>query len=259
MNIAFIGKGAMTQFAAEHLEKLGHKTVAYIVRPGKRPDPEGPICVTKIADLPAGIDRVIDCAGHQALATHGVDALRSGLDVITVSLGALADAELERQLLNAARQGKATLTLVPGAIGGLDALRSARVGGLQSVRYVGRKPPKGWKGSPAENTLDLDSMTDVPATHFQGSARAAANAYPKNANVAAAVALAGIGLDDTVAELIADPTVTSNIHEVFAKGDFGQFTFRVEGEPLPDNPKTSALAAMSVVSAVCETENLIRF
>jgi aspartate dehydrogenase len=73
-------------------------------------------------------------------------------------------------------------------------------------------------------------------------------AYPKNANVVAAVALAGIGFDDTTVRLIADADISANIHEVQAKGDFGMFTFQISGQSLPDNPRSSALAAMSVIS-----------
>ncbi|MEY8838441.1 aspartate dehydrogenase, partial [Cribrihabitans sp. XS_ASV171] len=107
----------------------------------------------------------------------------------------------------------------------------------------------GWKGSPAEERLDLDRL-DTAATHFEGTARDAALAYPKNANVAAAVALAGAGFEATRVRLVADPGVSANIHEIHAAGSFGQFHFRIEGHALPDNPRSSALAAMSVVAAV---------
>ena len=68
--------------------------------------------------------------------------------------------------------------------------------------------------------------------------------------LAAAVALAGTGFDATQVRLIADPGISANIHEIHASGAFGRFSFRIEGTPLPDSPRSSALAAMSVVAAI---------
>ena len=87
-------------------------------------------------------------------------------------------------------------------------------------------------------------------THFDGTARDAALRYPKNANVAAAVALAGIGLDATKARLVADPNATGNTHIITAKGAFGSFEFTIKGNSLPESSRTSALAAMSVVDQI---------
>ena len=102
-------------------------------------------------------------------------------------------------------------------------------------------------------------MSGGAQVHFDGNAGDAAREYPKNANVAAAIALAGIGFDDTRVRLIADPGVTENIHEVQASGDFGCFSFEIRGNALPDNPKSSALAAMSVVSRIEQEHQRISF
>lgn len=249
MNIVLIGNGAIARYVSAQLVARGHTISALLLR-AERVAQGHAGAVACVADFPDGVEHVIDCAGHSGLLAHGADVLRAGYDLTTVSIGALADQALFDTLTAAGKQGGTQLHLASGAIGALDCLRAAGVGTLTSVRYVGRKPPQGWKGSPAEDQLDLDALTGDAQTHFTGTARRAATDYPKNANVAAAVALAGIGFDDTQVELIADPSVTENIHEVTATGDFGSFQFRIAGKPLADNPRSSALAAMSVIAAI---------
>lgn len=256
MTIALIGSGAIATFVRAHLAAKNIDVAATIVRKGKEDSAKR--YVSSVADLPLGVTIMVDCAGHQALRTHGVLALQSGINVVTLSIGALADKTISTALNEAALSGRATLRLASGAIGALDALRAACCGHLSSVTYKGRKPPKGWIGSPAESVLDLGEISGAQ-THFKGSAREAALTYPKNANVAAAVALSGIGFDNTIVELIADPNITANIHEIEATGEFGRLSFQIEGNSLPDNPKTSALAAMSVVASILEEQRPIRF
>ncbi len=263
MKIGLIGKGAIAHFVERELEARGHQVGAFLLRPERlqsaSANDNGRIYVSRVCDLPGDLERIVDCAGHQALGAYGPDILAGGFDLTTVSLGALAEPAIEDDLRRAAEQGGTTLFLASGAIGALDALRSARVGALKMVHYTGRKPPAGWRGSPAEDRIDLAQMKELPETHFQGSAREAARTYPKNANVAAAVALAGVGFDATGAELIADPAISVNIHEIVAEGDFGRFEFKITGNPLPGNPKSSALAAMSVVDTIEQSVSAIRF
>jgi aspartate dehydrogenase len=263
MRIGIIGAGAIGSYVRDKAIEHGHVIQALLLRPEnleqRAAELHGTLCVSAVADLPDDIEHMIDCAGHEALLAHGPDILRGGTDLTTVSLGALADNEVLRRLQQAASDGGATLHLVSGAIGALDCLRAARIGGLHSVTYIGRKPPRSWRGSPAEDKLDLDNLTAGAETHFDGSARIAASEYPKNANVAAAVALAGIGFDDTRVKLIADPGVTENIHEVQATGEFGSFSFEIRGHSLPGNPRSSALAAMSVISKLEEESQSIVF
>lgn len=255
MRIGIIGDGAIGRYVRDKALEHGHEIRALLLRPER----SGPLCVATVADLPGDIDHMIDCAGHTALQSFGADILRSGTDLTTVSLGALADSDLFHSLEQAAADGDAKLHLASGAIGALDCLRAARVGKLHSVTYIGRKPPQSWKGSPAESRLDLDNLTAGAETHFSGSARDAATEYPKNANVAAAVALAGIGFDDTQVKLIADAGVSENIHEVQATGEFGSFSFEIRGHSLAENPRSSALAAMSVVSKLEQQSQRIIF
>jgi aspartate dehydrogenase len=246
MRIAVIGAGAIGRWVIAALQREGVGPEAVILRDKTNAMP-GLLAVEHIGDLPPGITHLVDCAGHPGLKAHGVAALGAGIDVVTISLGALADDGLAADLQTAAIAGKSRLHLASGSVGALDLLRAGAAGGLTHVRYTGRKPPAAWRGSAAEDLLDLDALT-APATHFEGTARQAALAYPKNANVAAAVALAGRGFDLTEVALIADPAAPGNLHEVEAQGAFGHFRLQVQGAPLPDNPKSSGLAAMSMLA-----------
>jgi len=263
MQIGIIGTGAIGGYVRDELKRRGFAVRVLLVLPELLEETAGELpdfaCVSSVADLPDDIDHMIDCGGHVALKIHGPEILRRGIDLTTVSVGGLADARLYSKLDQAATEGNAKLYLVSGAIGALDCLRAAGVGKLRSVTYTGRKPPKAWKGSPAEEKLDLDNLAGDAQVHFEGTARAAATQYSENANVAAAVALAGSGFDETRVRLIADPNVDRNIHEIVAAGDFGKFSFEISGNALPDNPKSSALAAMSVVSRMEQEAQRVRF
>ncbi len=256
MRIAIIGTGAIASYVQDAIAATSHTIAAFLVRPENVSEaPEHR--VGSVAALPDELDLVIDCAGHGALREHGTAILERGLDLVSVSIGALADTDLSGALEAAAARGNARLHLASGAIGALDCLQSARIGTLEAVTYVGRKPPAGWKNSLAETLIDLDSLQSGAVTHFHGSAREAALQFPKNANVAAAVALAGVGFESTEVRLIADADTFENVHEIEALGDFGSFQFRIRGKSLPDNPRSSALAAMSVVSKLDQMSSRI--
>lgn len=255
--IVIIGMGAMGKRVATALQTLGTANVDWCCLV---PDAAGESDLLKQtygvevfhdADALAAWrpTLAVECAGHAAVREAVVPLLERGVDAIVVSVGALASSSLREEIAAAAKAGGARVTLVSGAIGGIDALHAARTGGLDFVRYTGRKPPHAWLGSPAESQFDLPAI-DRPTVIFEGSAGESARLYPKNANVTAAVALAGIGFDNTTVVLTADPGIDRNIHEVEAQGAFGHLFIRLENNPLPDNPRTSWLAAMSIEEAV---------
>jgi aspartate dehydrogenase len=234
---------------SDHVEIIGA-----LARPGRsdiarRKLPDTEIFETLDDLLTEGLDIVAEVASQQAVAEHGEEVLSNGVDLLVISIGALADAKLLERLKTAAESGEARILLPAGAIGGLDAIAAMRLGGLTSARYRSRKPPAAWRGSPAEQVVDLGKLAG-PTVLYSGTAREAALLYPQNANVAAAVALAGLGFEQTQVELIADPDAAGNVHEIEVEGAAGRFAITLQGKPSRTNPKTSALAALSVARAL---------
>lgn len=254
LRIALIGCGAIGTALLELVREDAGITVAAIVAPdaaaaqavAARLAPAARVLQAVPHD---GIDLVVEAAGHTAIEEHVLPALARGVPAIVASVGALSAPGLPEALEAAARQGQTQVQLIAGAIGAIDALAAARIGGLDQVRYTGRKPPQAWQGTPAEQGRDLAALT-AETVIFEGSAREAATLYPKNANVAATVSLAGLGLDRTQVRLIADPGVTENVHQVDAAGAFGRFELTMRNQPLAANPKTSALTVFSAVRAL---------
>ena len=248
-DVTMIGFGAIGQSVFMRLAGRPDVRIAHVVVPSAsvtnvQARTGAAVLVTDCVPETAGL--VLECAGHAALLAHVLPALVRGIECAVLSVGALSEAGLPEALADAAKQGGTQLHLLSGAIGGIDAIAAARIGGLSEVIYTGRKPPSGWKGTPAGQLVDLDRLA-VAASIFEGSAREAARLYPKNANVAATLSLAGLGLDATRVRLIADPGVTENIHEYEARGEFGEMRVTMRGKPLADNPKTSALTVLSAL------------
>lgn len=244
MKIGFIGLGAINRAVAAGV--AGQAQMVALTRGGATAP--GVTAIPDIAALRAfEPDLVVEAAGHAAARTHLPGLLAEGLDVLLASVGVLADPETEARFREAPAHG-AQLTIPSGAIGGLDLLAALPKDKLRSVRYTGTKPPAAWAGSPAAEGRDLTALR-APETLFEGSAREAALRFPKNANVAATLALAGAGFDATEARLVADPAVTGNGHAYSVVSDTAEMSFSVRARP-SDTPGTSATTAMSLLRAI---------
>lgn len=244
MRLALIGLGAINRAVAAGM--AGQAEMVALTRSGA----EAP-GVMAISDLSAlrvfAPDLVVEAAGHGAARAYLPDLLAAGIDVLMASVGVLADPETEAAFRAAPAHG-AQLTIPAGAIGGLDLLAALPKNSLRAVRYTGIKPPAAWAGSPAAGGRDLSAL-DGPVTLFEGTARQAALRFPRNANVAATLALAGAGFDKTEARLVADPDAAGNGHAYDVISDTAEMTFSVRARP-SDTPGTSATTAMSLLRAI---------
>ncbi len=243
MRVGLIGLGTIARGVLELLEPTdGIEVVGAIVAHPDRPRPGHgvPVCEDVQALMRYQPEVVAEMGGHAALRCHGPGVLRAGLDLLLLSVGALAEPETEQAILEAACAGHSRAIVVSGGIGALDAIASAREGGLERVTHTTRKPARTLLGH------DLDEPQEL----FAGSAREGVLMFPESINVAAAVSLAGLGLDRTEVRVIADPNVQHNQHEVVAEGRFGKLRFEITNVPTRENPRTGRLVAMSVVHAL---------
>ena len=203
-----------------------------------------------------GADLVIEAASPRVVPELLNAAIEKTRDVMIMSIGGVIGNE---RLLDEAREKDVRVMLPTGAIAGIDAVKAAKIAGIESATLTTRKAPRSLKGAPylEENKVDLDSITGETVI-FEGSAREAIKGFPKNVNVSALLSLAGIGVDRTRVRIIASPEFTSNTHEIEVKSGAGNITIRAENVPSPQNPKTSYLAALAAIAALAGYFDTVR-
>ena len=192
---------------------------------------------------------VIECASHDALRQYGESVLRAGVDLVAVSVGVLADRTYRQRLLAAAAEGGAHLIIPSGAIGGIDVVAAARHAGLLSVTYTTRKAPSLWKGTAAEEMVDL-SKVSAPVMFFDDTAERAAMLFAEKANVTSTLALAGLGFDRTGVQFWADHDYPRSTHQIVLNAATGTMAIELANTVSPVDGKSSWLTAMSIVEAV---------
>lgn len=244
--VGLIGFGTVGAEVCSHLlagRAPGARLAGVLVRPGSAATPDGVPRMGSVEELlESRPDVVVEAASREALAAAGPAVVEAGVDLLAVSTGALLDDGLRRRIVLAAAQRGARVRLVPGAVGGIDALRAAAVDGLESVEVEQTKPAAILAGG--EN-----ARRGSPATVYEGCVRDAAAAFPKTTNILATVALAGLGADGTSVRIVADPRATSNRVRLVASGRFGRLELELDNRPSA-NPRTSLITALSVIAAL---------
>jgi len=203
--------------------------------------------IVPLADLPEHCDLAVECAPAALLEEICRPMLEAGKHVMVLSCGAL----LPRPELIALAKARGGRIIVPtGGLLGLDAVAAAAEGRIHSVRMITRKPPNGLAGAPhlVKNAISVDGLNAAKLV-FSGTAREAAAGFPANVNVAAALALAGIGPDRTMIDIWADPAVRRNCHTIEVDADAARFTLSIENVP-SENPKTGKIVALSVLATL---------
>ncbi|MDX1814059.1 MAG: aspartate dehydrogenase, partial [Candidatus Bathyarchaeia archaeon] len=168
---------------------------------------------------------IVEAASQQAARDYAERIVSADIDLIVMSTGALLGLNVQSSRVH-----------VPsGAIGGLDALSSAALAGIDEVVLTSRKNPR---------ALDLNNKEAKVV--YEGTAEEAARLYPREMNVAASLALT-VRPAKVWVQVVSDPTVQRNTHEFRVKWRFGEMFLQFANDPHHKNPRTSALAAWSAV------------
>lgn len=256
MKIGIIGTGNIATFLLEQINQNGKADGKVIAVFGRNLDVGPKLCghfgIDFYTDLHAflevPLDIVVEAVTVEAAQLFLKDVVSSKKDLVVSSIGVFKDADFLTDIKSLA-EGNGTHVFLPsGAIGGLDVLQSAKAaGGLDRVQVTTQK-------SPASLGMKVDEETVI----FEGSAYEAIEKFPKNVNVAVVIAIAGIGVEKTRVRIIVDPTIERNTHTIEAEGDFGRMQLQVENTPMPNNPKTSLLAALSILAVLQNKDNAVR-
>ncbi len=193
-------------------------------------------------------DLVIECLPAKIVPELAKICFSTNTDIIFISSAALL---LYPQILKDLENSKSRAYLPSGALCGLDGVTAIKEIGIESAKIASIKPPLGFQGAPhiIENNINLNQI-DKKTLIFEGNALDAAKGFPANVNVAATLSLAGIGAENTMVEVWADPNAVGNSHEITVKSKYSTLTSKIENMPDPANPKSSILAAQSIVSTL---------
>jgi aspartate dehydrogenase len=207
-----------------------------------------PVAVVPADELADHGDIVLECAPASVFSAIAEPALKAGRILMPLSVGQLL---VHPEYEDLARASGGRIIAPTGALLGLDAVRGAAEGTIESVVMVTRKPPGGLAGAPylEQHGISLDGLKE-PLKVFEGTAREGAMGFPANVNVAAALSLAGIGPDRTRLEIWADPTVARNTHSIKVEADSVRFEMKIENVPSVENPRTGKLTPLSVIAAL---------
>lgn len=212
--IAFLGGGKIGRSMMKHVAEKAQ--IAFVYDPFlNQADIDGVPVVSEVTDeMLEGLDLVVECANADVVAQFIVRALKF-TNFMPFSMTAFRDDALRESAREAAAAYGRMIYLPHGAILGLDGIFDGR-SELTEVTVETIKSPASLGRTDTEYTV-----------LYEGPTRKATELYPRNVNVHAAIALAGIGFDKTQSKIIADPSVSTNTHLIHLVGTGIDFTIRV--------------------------------
>lgn len=198
--IGIIGYGLIGQYIYQHLGELGDDTEAAFIydlntATTARLDPqlvlESPEQLSLYMENHP-VDLVVESATAQAVQALAPIILPHA-DMLTFSSCAFADEAFMQKAQALCKQHRNKIHIPHGAVLGYDGIFDGR-GILEEVSITTTKKPQNLGSSVTERTV-----------LFQGPTREACKKFPRNVNVHAGIALAGLGFDKTISRIVAAP------------------------------------------------------
>ncbi|TRZ94834.1 aspartate dehydrogenase [bacterium] len=208
------------------------------------------VCLSKTLErLIINADLVIEAASAASALKIARESITRSRDIMIMSVGGIIGDY--KKLTRQAKTMHVRVFIPSGAICGIDGLKAAVCGKIESVTLTTRKHPKAFSGVPylLKKKVRLDKIKKEKVL-FMGNAISAVKAFPQNINVAAILSIAGIGPQKTIVRIVASPDLTQNTHEIEIRSNAGRIISRTENVVHPDNPKTSYLAVLSAVATL---------
>ncbi len=204
--VGFLGCGKIGKAMIGHLKAQNDHSVAFVQNRSSKNDSDlGYPVVNELDRNICKADLLVECATADALQQYFDYYIQQG-DVLIFSLTAFSNKEFADKAFALSKRFGTRIYFPHGAIMGLDGIYDAR-DILTSVMIETIKNPNSLGREDTERTVI-----------FEGPTREICALYPRNVNVHAAIALAGIGFDKTVSKVISDPGVDTNSHIIRLEG-----------------------------------------
>lgn len=252
MKLGIIGCGAIGTDVANEADKMkeiekiylydikkdaSNKLIKYLKKAEIRP----------VKDFLEDVDIVFEAASQGAVDEYAEEVIKAGKDLVIMSVGKLLDNEFMKNIEKIAKEKKCRIYLPSGAVCGIDGVLSASIDTIDEVTLVTTKPSE-----------SLNKKVNRRMILYDGNARDAVKKFPMNINVAASLALAGIGFEKTKVKIVVDPVATRISHKILAHGRFGRLRAEVENMPNPNNPRSSYMASLSAIATLKRIVNPIQ-
>ena len=184
-------------------------------------------------------DYIVETASPSALREMAIPALENGASIVTLSIGAFADADFYQTVQQTALGNNSRVHLASGSIGGFDVMRTIALMEPCNVTFTAKKGPNPLK----KTEIYEDALQTERREVFKGNAKEAIALFPTQVNVAVAAALASVGPENIKVSINSIPNYVGDDHRIEIRGKQGHATIDVLS-------KTAQIAGWSVVNTL---------